>query len=125
MSFRMLALAKRRGSTAVPEGLDMSEAERQLVFHAAEGQAKRDAACEERVMRLKPLLGREKTEVLNEKTRAIQLDCRQAILDARDQLLRSLSPEAQIALIAWVEARKSGIRARVPKAELDHYRRPD
>jgi hypothetical protein len=76
-------------------------------------------------MRLKPLLGREKTEVLNEKTRAIQLDCRQAILDARDQLLRSLSPEAQIALIAWVEARKSGIRARVPKAELDHYRRPD
>ena len=124
-SFRVLALARRKGSMAVPESLEMSEAERQLVFHAAEGQAGRDAMCEERVMRLKPLLGREKVEVLNEKTRAIQLDCRQAVLDARDQLLRSLSPEAQAALIIWVETRKAGIRSWVPRAELDHYRRPD
>ena len=124
-SFRVLALAKRKGSLAVPHSLEMSEAERELVFHAAEGQAKRDAACEEKVMRLKPLLGRETVEVLNEKTRAIQLECRHAILDARDQLLRGLSPEAQTALIIWVEARKAGIRAWVPKAELDHYRRPD
>lgn len=124
-SFRTLSLAKRKGSLAVPASLEMSEAERNLVFHAAEGQAARDTICEEKVMRLKPLLGREKVEVLNEKTRAIQLECRQAVLDARDQLLRSLSPEAQTTLIIWVDNQKSSIKAWVPRAELDHYRRPD
>jgi hypothetical protein len=122
--FSMLALAHSKGSLAVPASLGLSGGEADLVFREAAAQLTRDSACQKRVERLRPLLGREKIDVINEKTKTIQLDCRWKTLEARDRLLAALSPEGQTSLLKWVSDRKSGIHVRVPKAELDHYRRP-
>jgi len=122
-SFRMLALARSKGSTAVPASLGLTAAEAEMLFKEADGQVTRDNACQKRVERLKSL-GMEKVQVINEETKTIQLDCRSKTLQARDRLLGALSPEGQTALVAWVNNAKAGIRIRVPRAEWEHYRRP-
>lgn len=84
----------------------------------------RDAACQRRVLKLAPLLAMEKARILDEKTKVIQLDCRQQTLDARDRLLARISPGAQVALAEWIEALKAGTRVSIPKKELAHYLQP-
>jgi hypothetical protein len=122
-AFRMLALARRKGSVAVPASLGLAAAEAEMVFKEADGQVARDAACQKRVERLKSL-GIDKVKEINAKTKTIQLDCRWGTLRARDRLLESLSPEGQTALTTWVNNARTGIRIRVPKAEWEQYRLP-
>lgn len=124
MAFSALALAQRSESKAVPESLHMSDADQRLVFAAAKGQAGRDTACQQKVERLRPMLGKAEASAINERTREIQLECRQATLDAAESLMSSLSPEGQTSMTAWLQTERAAIRARVPKGELDHYRRP-
>jgi len=123
-AFRTIALAIRSEQTVVPDTLQMSKADQQLVLVAAKAHADRDTACREKVERLKPLVGTVKDEVINERQRAIQLECRQGTLDAAESLMSALSPEGQLAMDSWLEKAKAGIHVRVPKDELAHYRRP-
>jgi hypothetical protein len=123
-SFRNLALAKRKGSVAIPRSLKMSEADQKLVFAEAMNQAARDQACDKRVDALRPLVGKVDNKTIWERNWEILIDCRQATLDAGQQLLKQLSPEAQVAMQAWVAETKRHIWARIPKSEIDHYRRP-
>jgi hypothetical protein len=123
-AFRALALAERSQSKAVPQSLQMSDEDRRLVFTAAKAQAGRDAVCEKKVEGLRPMLGKIDDSVINERTREIQLECRQASLDAADALMEALTAEGQTSMEAWLQTLKHGIHARVPKSELDHYRRP-
>jgi len=75
-------------------------------------------------LKLLPLLETETAKVINEKTQALNLDCRRQTLTLRDHSLESLRPEAQTALSQWVEALKKGMRASVPKRELEFYLQP-
>jgi hypothetical protein len=54
----------------------------------------------------------------------VTVQCRQDTLDRRDRLLRSLSPEAQLALEAFVEEHKAGIEVSVPKNGIQRYMEP-
>jgi hypothetical protein len=123
-AFRVLSIANRKGSIAVPASLGLSDADLRLVFAEAAEQDKRNRVCEERVERLRPLLGKEKVEVINERTRTLQLECRWMTLQARDRLLEALSAEGRTALAAWVSEQKAAMRVMVPKAELEHYKQP-
>jgi hypothetical protein len=82
------------------------------------------AECEERGLKLIPLLGKETPRVINEKTQALNLDCRTRTLALVDRLLERLRPDARAALNQWVESQKKGMRASVPKRELEFYLRP-
>jgi len=61
---------------------------------------------------------------INEKQRAIQLECRRRSLDIRDRLLAGVRPEASVAIAAWVENLKTAVEISVPKRELAHFRQP-
>ena len=82
------------------------------------------AECEARGLKLIPLLGKETARAINEKTRALNLDCRKQTLNLRDRSLEGLRADARVALTQWVEELKKGMRASVPKAELDFYLQP-
>ncbi len=123
-AFSTLSLAERSASKAVPESLEMSDADKQLVFAAASQQAARDAACQKKVDALKPLLGKTEASVINQRTHEIQLECRQRTLDAAESLMKALSPEGQTGITAWLQTIKAGIHVSVPKDELDHFHRP-
>jgi hypothetical protein len=57
-----------------------------------------------------------------------EIQFRQRTLDIRDRLLRQLEEggrdDVRLALIRWVEARKSGVKAYIHKPNLDHYYKP-
>jgi hypothetical protein len=124
-SFRTLAIARRDGSVEIPATIGLSDADLEAVMAEAEKQPTRDDECAARVERLRPMVGREKAEVINAKTEAIQLECRAATLQARDRLFRTLTPEDGTLLIGWVNERKRGIQVRIRRAELAHFRRPE
>lgn len=96
----------------------------EILKHESAEELKRDGVCQQRVLKLAPLLASEPARVLDGKTKAIQLECRQDTLEARDRLLARLAPDAQIALTEWIEALKAGTRVSVPKQELAHYLKP-
>lgn len=121
-AFRVIAGGSRSIPTVVLRHLSGEEAAEVLKEAAAD--QKTDAECQERVLRLRPLLLTERARVINGKTRAIQLDCRWRTLQARDRLLARLRPEGQIALTQWVESTKSGMQVSVPARELAHYQQP-
>jgi hypothetical protein len=123
-AFRTIAGGSKLIPTQVLQFLSGREAE--LLLEEALASQERDAACQARILRLKPLLTRETAKKIDERTREIQIECRWQTLHARDRLLAALedNPEGQMALIQWVESTKSVTRVSVPKAELAHYRQP-
>jgi hypothetical protein len=56
--------------------------------------------------------------------REVILECRRQVLDRADALLSIMSDEGRAALLAYVEARKAGMWARIAKSELEFYRLP-
>ena len=108
--------------TAVLRMLTKEEAA--AIQSAANQHGKITAECEARGLKLVPLVGKETARVINEKTQALNLDCRKQTLSLRDRSLESLRADARIALTQWVEELKKGMRASVPKAELEFYLRP-
>ena len=122
-AFRVIA----GGSQLIPTVVlrHLSDEEAAEVLTAATADRKTDAECQERVLRLRPLLLTAQAQTINEKTREIQLDCRRRTLRIRDRLLARLRPEGQIALMQWVESTKSGMQVSVPKRELAHYQQPE
>jgi hypothetical protein len=102
----------------------VSKEEEAIVLTAARENARNITACEERGLKLKPLLETETAAVINRKTQELNLECRSETLRLRDRLLESLRPEGQVALRHWVESIKAGIHVSVPKAELEFYLKP-
>lgn len=102
----------------------VSSEERALILAEAQASLQRDKACQARVEKLAPLIGREKQSVINAKQREIQLDCRWETIHARDGLLERLRPEGQTELIRFVEDMKGGTKVRISKRELAHYLQP-
>jgi hypothetical protein len=121
-AFRVIA----GGSRLIPTDVlrHLSKDESALLLEAADADQRNDAACQERMLKLRPLLLTERAQVLNAKTREIQLDCRWRTLHTRDRILAALSPDGQAALIQWVESTKAGMRVSVPKRDVAHYQQP-
>ncbi len=98
--------------------------ELELLKRETAEELRRDAVCQRRVLDLRPLLATERMRVIDERTKAIQLECRQDTLDAHDRLLARLRSEAQFALTDWMEALRTGTRVSIPRKELPHYLKP-
>jgi hypothetical protein len=121
-AFRVMGGGPRELPTTVYRVV--SKEERALILAEAQASLQRDKACQQRVEKLLPLVGKEKNSVVNAKQQEIQLDCRRETLHARDRLLERLRPEGQAELIAFVEDTKGGTRVTIPKRELAHYLQP-
>lgn len=121
-AFRVIAGGPKQLPSSVL--LVVSKEEGQRVMAAAESDQRRDAACRERMSKLRPLLLTAKPSVINAKQEEIQLDCRWQTLQRRDRLLEGLRPEGQAALIAFVESLKAGTQVTVSRRELAHFHKP-
>jgi hypothetical protein len=121
-AFRLIAGGPKQLPATVYEVV--SKEQGALVMAAAEADQRREAACRERISKLRPLLRTAKASVINAKQADIQLDCRSQTLRIRDRLLEQLPPEGQAALIAFVESLKAGTNVTVSRRELSHFQKP-
>ena len=102
----------------------LSKDEMELLRAAAKENAEDQVACQQRVLKLAPMLKTAEARHINERTQEINLECRWQTLRLRDRLLGSLGALGQAAVSRYVEANKAGIRVYVPRNELAFYRRP-
>jgi hypothetical protein len=124
-AFELLAAGKRAGGQVLDEELQLSPADKALVYAEAASNQERWSAHKRRVLtELEPLLKTMKREDLLPKNRALILDYRQQVLDGSQRLLQRLSPEGRAWLPLWVEQLKRVVTLTIPKSELDFYRRP-
>lgn len=102
-----------------------SAQERELILAEAAVDVRRDKACIQRIEReIRPLLGKEKVDIIKARQQEIHVECRWQTLHARDRLLERLRPEVQTELIRFVEDTKAGRRLSMPVEELPYYRQP-
>jgi hypothetical protein len=109
----------------VPSVLNLTTNEERFLKMQLEQYGKSNQQCQKDIESLRPLLGIAPVKDINEKQRAIQLDCRRRSLDLRDRLLAGVGPESSVAIVAWVENLKTGLEISVPKRELAHFRQPE
>lgn len=121
-AFRVIAGGPKQLPSSVHHVVSDQEGAR--VMAAAEADQRRDAACRERITKLRPLVLTAKASDINARQAEIQLDCRWQTLQTRDRLLQDLRPEGQAALIAFVESLKAGTQVTVPRRELAHFQKP-
>jgi len=108
----------------VPSALNLSPSEERTLQMAVERYDKSTQECQKEIESLRPLVGAVPIGEVNQKQRAVQLECRRRSLDIRDRLLAGVGPDGAIALTTWVENLKGRIEVSVPKRELDHFRQP-
>jgi hypothetical protein len=102
-----------------------SSEEKAMVLREADAVQRIDKTCQDRVLKLHPLVGREDPAVVDAKLRAITLECRHETLHARDRVLKALNPEAATALILFVESTKSGTTMSIRKRDLARFLEPE
>ena len=121
-AFRVIATGSRQLPSSVDKVLSRDEAG--LILREADAVQKIDRECQERVVRLHSLLGKEKNQVLDDKLREITVECRWATLHARDRTLEALNPDGAAALIAFVESTKTGTSFSIRKKDLPRFLEP-
>jgi hypothetical protein len=125
-AFDVLAQASRHDRTIILTALKLPDADKRIVVTEAKAQGEREAACQKDQSRRVEILTAAKTPVagITKEVQQIALDCRQRVLDAKDRVMRLLSPESQLILQAWAEERRSGLRVYVLKHEMEFFRLP-
>lgn len=108
----------------VPSALSLSTSETRSLQMEVEQYSKSDLECQKEIESLRPLVGKTANSEVNQRQRAIQLECRHRTLDIREHLLDALRPETSLVVMVWVENLKNGIEISVPKRELAHFRQP-
>ena len=108
----------------IPSALTLTTGEERFLQMELEHYAKNNQQCQKDIESLRPLVGVASDTEVNEKQRAVQLECRRRSLEIRDRLLAGVRPEASVAIVAWVENLKARVEISVPKRELAHFRQP-
>lgn len=108
----------------VPLALNLATNEERFLQLQLDDYSKSNQRCQKEIESLRPLIGVAPNKEVNEKQRAIQLECRRRSLDIRDRLLAGVRPDASVAIAQWVENLKTRIEISVPKRELAHFRQP-
>ena len=122
--FGGLAIIKDRDMKPAMATLALSPRDAELVFKEAGAQATRDRRRGEHEKARREALAGAKPAELAAALHDVILEYRWEVLDARDRLLASLSPEGQVELIRWMNERRTHITAFVPRSELDFFRQP-
>jgi hypothetical protein len=125
-AFDVLNQASRHNKKFVLHALDLPETDKRIVVIEARAQGEREVACQERQTRRVEALKAADTsmEGINKELQQIALACRQEVLDAKDRVMRLLSPESQLILQTWAEERRSGLTVYVFKHEMEWFRLP-
>jgi hypothetical protein len=108
----------------IPSALNLTINDERVLSMELEHYATSNQRCQKDIESLRPLVGVASNTEVNEKQRAIQLECRLRSLEIRDRLLAGVQPEASVAIAAWVENLKSRVEISIPKRELAHFRQP-
>jgi hypothetical protein len=108
----------------IPSALNLTTDEERFLRMELERYGKSNQQCQKDIESLRPLVGVASNTEVNEKQRAIQLQCRHRSLDIRDRVLAGIRPETSVAIAVWVENLKTGVEISVPKRELAHFRQP-
>jgi hypothetical protein len=121
-AFRVIA----NGPGTLPKAVHevVSKDETALVVKEAQALQKIDRGCQERVLALHPLLGKESYQTLDAKLRTITLVCLWATLHARDRVLDGLNPAGATALAMYVESTKAGTSLSIRKKDLARFLEP-
>jgi len=128
VSFRFIATSgEAMGEEGIPTPVyrALTKSERAVLLKHASAAIKEQRACAGRVLTLSAVNPAPAPDVLDEKVKDIQMDCRRATLKARDQLLDKLSPNGRLALRAFVESQKKGQTMTVLKSDLARFRLPE
>lgn len=108
------------------DSLAVTRAELIHIENAARWYDDHTQACAERQKKEVAMLRaakRPSAEVVK-RQREVIIECRQEVLDAADALLRDMSDNGRVALLAYVESKKAGMWARIARSELEFYRLP-
>ncbi len=103
----------------------VTEEEANLIRRAADEAQKITPACEERMSKLRSLRKTERFDVLDLKAHELNVDCRRQTLRLRDRVLAGISPEARVALTAFVESTKAGMTVTIQKRGLARFLEPE
>ena len=121
-TFRVIATGSRQLPSSVH--VAVSKAEAALLLTEADRLQNLDRECQDRVVKLHSLLGKEKDDALDARLRDITLECRWAILHARDRVLEQLNPEGSAALSAFVVSTKAATSLTIRKQDLARFLEP-
>jgi hypothetical protein len=119
-----LSIIKRNNIVTAIEELGLSPADAALAFAEGERQGKRDQECSSRTRPIAESMRGQRGDKIEAALRPEILKCRWAVLDAKDSLLSSMTPEGRVALTAWVLAGRKDIKSLVPKEDLEFFRQP-
>jgi hypothetical protein len=127
--FHTLALMKennvRLGEKFLTQ-LTLSDADATLLWAEVERFKARADRCQEKGKAIyeQGKAAERKLADIETAMKANTLQCRTAMLDAKDRLLAVMSPEGQTLLINWMLSQRAKIKSSVPKSELDFFRQP-
>jgi hypothetical protein len=126
--FRMLAVMKehqvRLGEKFLTH-LTLSEPDAELLFAEVARFVARSDRCHAAGARLVTALpGEQHLAELERAMQANTLACRTVMLDSKDRLLVSMTPEGQTTLITWMLAERAKIKTILPKSDLEFFRQP-
>ena len=121
-AFRVIATGSRQLPSSVHAVVSPEEAT--LLLKVAGRVQRLDRDCQDRVVKLHALVGKEKNEVLDARLRDMTIECRWATLHARDRVLEQLRPEGGAALTAFVASTKASTSLTIRKQDLARFLEP-
>lgn len=122
-AFRVFSGGPRQLPSSVLE--HVTPGEQTLIMKEADAAQQVEAQCLARHRKILESRGSKSAADLDKDVRALTLECRWATLHARDRIFAGISPEAQTALIAFVESTKAGTSLAIPKKALARFREPE
>jgi hypothetical protein len=102
----------------------VSEEEGAMILRESEASVKRVAACNARLLALKPVLAKAPIAEQIRRSKEVRLECRWETLHARDRVMEALNPEGRAALRDFADLMKAGTTFTVARSELSFLRLP-
>lgn len=127
--FQTLALMKehniRQGEKFLTR-LTLSDQDAVLVFGEADRHMARSNRCHEKGAAIFSDMSARKQKIgeIEAAMKANTLECRWALLMAKDRLLQSMSPEGQDLLVRWMLDERVKLKSFVVKSDLEFFRQP-
>lgn len=127
--FQTLALMKEHNIRAGEKfltRLTLSDPDAALVFGEADRHMARSNRCHEKGAAIFSDMSAQKRKIgeIEAAMQANTLECRWALLMAKDRLLESMSPEGRDLLVRWMLDERVKLKSFVVKSDLEFFRQP-
>ena len=127
--FQTLALMKEhniRAGEKFLSRLTLSGQDAALVFGEADRHMARSGSCHEKGAAIFSDMSARKQKIgeIEAAMQANTLECRWALLMAKDRLLESMSPEGRDLLVRWMLDERVKLKPYVVKSDLEFFRQP-